>query len=177
MNIFENPIFIQSWGFLGAIIIAIGMQQKVYDRVVICKIGNSFCGGIQYLLLGGYTGMMLNLLSCGTNVVYWYRIKKNKSTLVFQVMFGIMFLVVGVLSWDSWISIFAIAAKIISTVSLGIKNTRVIRIMNLISTPCWLAYNIFMFSIGGMCSDLIMLTSLIIAVIRIDIMKLGENKK
>ena len=91
-------------------------------------------------------------------------------------MFGIMFLVVGVLSWHGWISIFAIAAKIISTVSLGIKNTRVIRIMNLISTPCWLAYNIFMFSIGGMCSDLIMLTSLIIAVIRLDIMKLEPKK-
>jgi hypothetical protein len=33
-----------------------------------------------------------------------------------------------------------------------------------------------MFSIGGMCSDLIMLTSLIIAVIRLDIMKLEPKK-
>ena len=67
-------------------------------------------------------------------------------------------------------------AKLISTVSLGINNTRVIRIMNLISTPCWLVYNICMFSIGGICSDLLMLTSLIIAVIRLDIMKHGEVK-
>ena len=175
MNIFENPIFIQAWGFLGAIIVAIGMQQKIYDRVVICKIGNSFCGGIHYLLLGGYTGMMLNLISCGTNLVYWYRIKKNKSTMVFQIIFGIMFFIVGILSWDGWISIFAIAAKIISTVSLGMKNTRTIRIMNLISTPCWLTYNICVLSLGGICSDLIVLTSLIIAVIRIDIMKRGEK--
>lgn len=170
MNIFENEIFIQALGFMGTIIIAVGMQQKTYDRVMICKIGNAFFGSLQYLLLGGYTGMILNFVSCGANGIYWYRIKKKRSTLVFQIIFGVMFVVLGLITWHGWISVFAIMAKVISTVSLGINNTRVIRIMNLMSTPCWLVYNIFMGSIGGVCSDLIVLTSVIIAVIRIDIM-------
>ena len=175
MGIFQNKIFIQAIGFIGTFIISIGMQQKTYGRVVLCKIGNSLFSGLQYFLLGGYTGMLLNLLSCVTNGVYWYRIKKKRSTVVLQIIFGLLFLIVGLLSWHGWISVFAILAKIISTVSLGINNTKVIRIMNLISTPCWLTYNIFIFSIAGICSDLIMLTSLIIAVVRFDIMKRGET--
>ena len=80
-----------------------------------------------------------------------------------------MFVVIGLLSWHSWISIFVVLAKLISSVALGINNPKIIRILNLISTPCWLMYNIFMFNIAGMCSDLIMLTSLVVAVIRLDL--------
>lgn len=171
MDILQNQYFIQAIGFAGTILIAIGMQQKTYNRIMFCKIANEFFGGIQYLLLGGYTGMILNLTSCLTNGVYWYRIKNKKSTLVFQIIFGIMFVVLGSVSWHGYVSILAISAKVISTISLGISNTRVIRIMNLISTPCWLFYNIFVGSIAGVVSDLIVLSSVIIAVIRIDIIK------
>ena len=115
--------------------------------------------------------MAVNFASCVANGVYWLRIRKNKSTLPFQIVFGIMFVVIGCLSWHGWVSIFVILAKLISSVALGINNTRVIRILNLISTPCWLMYNIYMFNIAGMCSDTIMLTSLVIAVIRLDIKK------
>lgn len=175
MDILNNQIFIQAIGFVGTILIAIGMQQKTYSRVMFCKIANEFFGGVQYLLLGGYTGMILNLTSCVTNGVYWYRIKNKKSTLLFQIIFGTMFVMLGTFSWHGYVSILAILAKVISTISLGINNTRVIRIMNLISTPCWLFYNIFVGSIAGVCSDSIVLASVIIAIIRIDIMKTKKS--
>lgn len=171
MNLFSNAIFIQSIGFIGTILIAIGMQQKTYNRIMLCKISNEFIGGIQYLLLGGYTGMILNLTSCITNAVYWHRIKNNKSTLIFQIIFGVMFVILGAYSWHGYVSILAILAKVISTVSLGINNPKIIRIMNLISNPCWLFYNIFVGSIAGICSDSLVLCSVIIGIIRIDIRK------
>ena len=169
LEIFQNKFFIQGIGFFGTLLVAIGMQQKKYDRIVACKISNEIISGFQYLLLGGYTGMTVNFASCFANGVYWWRIKKGKSTLPFQILFGIMFVVIGLLSWHGWISIFVVCAKMISSVALGINNPKVIRILNLISTPCWLVYNIFMFNIAGMCSDLIMLTSLVVAIIRLDL--------
>ena len=88
------------------------------------------------------------------------------------------FLFVGIvlLSWDGWISIFVLLAKVISTVSLGINNTKIIRILNLFSTPCWLMYNIFVGSIAGMCSDVLMITSIIIGIIRVDIIGARREK-
>jgi hypothetical protein len=60
-------IIAQIIGFCGTIIVVIGMQQKKYKHIVLCKIGNEFLSSVHYLLLGGYTGMLANLASCMTN--------------------------------------------------------------------------------------------------------------
>ena len=158
-------------GFCGTIIVVIGMQQKKYKHIVLCKIGNEFLSSVHYLLLGGYTGMLANLASCMTNGCYYFRIKKGKSTLPFQIIFAAMFVAIGALSWHGPISIFVVLAKLISSVALGIKNPRTIRILNLISNPCWLAYNIYMGSIAGILTDSLVIASVVIAVIRLDILQ------
>lgn len=165
----------QALGFIGTIIIVIGMQQKSYKGIVLCKIGNEFFSSIHYLLLGGYTGMLANLASCLTNGCYYFRIKKGKSTLPFQIVFAVMFVAIGLLSWHGPISIFVVLAKLISSVALGIKNPRAIRILNLISNPCWLVYNIYMGSIAGIITDSLVITSVAIAVVRLDILSKKEN--
>ena len=86
-----------------------------------------------------------------------------------------MFVVLGALSWHGPISIFVVVAKLISSVALGINNPRTIRILNLISNPCWLIYNIYVFSIAGIVSDILVISSVVIAVIRLDI--LGKSQK
>jgi hypothetical protein len=161
----------------GTIIVAIGMQQKKYDHIVLSKITNEFLGAVHYILLGGYTGMAMNFASCMTNGVYWYRIKKGKSTLPFQIIFGIMFVAIGAMSWQGPISIFVVLAKLISSVSLGIKHPRIIRILNLISNPCWLIYNAYFGSIAGMMTDSVITISTLIAFIRLDVLKRDEEKK
>lgn len=164
-------------GFLGTITIVIGMQQKKYDRIVFCKITNEFIASVHYLLLGGYTGMVVNFASIFANGTYWYRIKKGKTTLPFQIIFAIVFVTIGALSWQGYISLFVIFAKLFSSVSLGIKNPFVIRILNLLSNPCWLTYNVYMQSLPGMIGDSLVITSVLVAVIRLDILKKKQPKK
>ena len=170
-----SQLIAQLLGFLGTIIIVVGMQQKKYKHIVICKIGNEFLSAIHYLLLGGYTGMLANFASCLTNGCYYFRIKKGKSTLPFQIVFATMFVIIGALSWHGPISILVVLAKLISSVALGIKNPRVIRILNLISNPCWLAYNIYVGSIAGIITDSLVIISVLIAVIRLDVFSKKEN--
>lgn len=171
----KKQIIAQAIGFLGTIIIVIGMQQKKYKHIVLCKIGNEFLSAIHYVFLGGYTGMLANLASCLTNGCYYFRIKKGKSTLPLQIVFACMFVAIGVLSWHGPISIFVVLAKLISSVALGIKNPRTIRILNLISNPCWLVYNIYMGSYAGMLTDSLVIASVLIAVIRLDLFPKKEK--
>lgn len=171
LSILKNPYFIQCFGFLGTALVIIGMQSKIYGRVAGCKIANEFISGIHYLLLGKYDGMIVNFTSCITNPIYWYRIKKGKSTLPFQIAFGTLFVGIVIWQWNGWISIFVLIAKVLSSIALGINNTKVIRIFNLIGTSCWLLYNIFVGSIPGIVTDILLLVSLISAIIRIDILK------
>ena len=170
-------VIAQVIGFLGTIVVVIGMQQKQYKRIVLCKIGNEFLSSVHYLLLGGYTGMLANLASCLTNGCYYFRIKKGKSTLPFQIAFGAMFVVIGALSWHGPISIFVVLAKLLSSVALGMKHPRTIRILNLISNPCWLIYNIYMGSFAGMLTDSMVILSVAIAIVRLDILHRTSNAK
>ena len=165
----------QILGFVGTVIVVIGMQQKKYKHIVICKIGNELFSAIHYLLLGGYTGMLANFASCLTNGCYYFRIKKGKTTMPFQIVFATMFVIIGALSWHGPISIFVVLAKLISSVALGIKNPRIIRMLNLISNPCWLIYNIYVGSIAGMVTDTLVTISVLIAVIRLDIFSKKES--
>lgn len=172
---FDNVYMIaQLIGVLGTIAVVIGMQQKKYNRIVFCKILNELFASIHYFLIGGYTGMVINFASCLTNGVYWYRITKGKSTLIFQILFGALFVTLGALSWQGAISIYVVLAKLISSVSLGIKTPRTIRFLNLISNPCWLVYNLYMGSVAGIITDSLVLASTIIAVVRLDILKKKE---
>jgi len=166
----------QALAFLGTITIVIGMQQKKYKHIAMCKIGNEFLSGIHYILLGGYTGMMANFASCIANAIYYFRIKKGKSTLPFQIVFAVVFVAIGVLSWHGPISIFVVLAKLISSVALGIKNPRIIRILNLISNPCWLVYNLYIGSIAGILTDTLVTASVIIAVFRLDLFPKKETE-
>lgn len=172
----DNELLAQIIGFIGTAFIVIGMQQKKYDHIVLCKIANSFLSSVHYLFLGGYTGMCINLASCFTNAVYWRRNKLGKSNLIFQILFGAMFVALGLLSWHSPFSMFVIIAKLISSVAMGIHNPRIIRILNLISFPCWLIYNIHMGSFSGIISDSLSITSVVIGIIRLDILGKEQEK-
>ena len=175
---FHNAYVVaQLIGALGTIAVVVGMQQKKYNRIVFCKIFNEFVASIHYFLIGGYTAMVINFASCLTNGVYWYRITKGKSTLIFQILFGALFVTLGALSWQGPISIFVVLAKLISSVSLGIKTPRTIRILNLISNPCWLIYNLYMGPVAGIVTDSLVIASTIIAVVRLDILKKKEIAK
>ena len=172
-----NQVIAQIIGFVALIVVVIGMQQRQYGRIVLCKIANAFCSSIHYVLLGGYTGAVINFASCFTNGAYWYRNSRGKSTLPFQIAFGIMFVGLALLSWQGYITLFAMSAKLISSVALGIKNPRIIRILNLISNPCWLVYNFYTGSISAVLTDSLVTTSVLIAIIRLDIIETRREAK
>lgn len=169
----------QGFGFLGTICVIIGMQSKSYHKVLLAKCSNSFFSGMQYLILARYESMYVSFVAIAANVIYWFLNKKKKSTLPFQIGFGLLFVGIVWWQWKDWTSIFVLVAKVLSTVSLGFSNTKIIRILNLISTPCWLAYDLSIRptpNFGGVCSSILMLISLVIALIRIDIIGARKEK-
>lgn len=173
----KNEVFIQCFGFLGTACVVIGMQCKSYNKILLAKCSNSLFAGTQYLLFGRYDSMLVSFVAIAANVIYFGLNKKKKSAVPFQILFGVLFVFIVLWQWKDWTSIFVLMAKVLSTVSLGFRNTKIIRILNLISTPCWLAYNLSIPSIAGICSDLLMLTSLIIALIRIDVIGARKEKE
>ena len=168
VEFFTNTYVVQAIGFVGVALSLISFQFKDYQKLMWLRVICELVFALQYFLLGGYTGMATNLLSCVTNTVYRERIKKNKGTRVFQIVFVCLFALVGVLTWHGWISLLVIFAKSISSFANGLGDNKKIRFLNLIVMSLWIAYDVAVFSIGGVVCDLLTITSIIIAFFRLD---------
>ena len=58
-----------------------------------------------------------------------------------------------------------------TTVAYGIKNTRIIRILTLPTSTCWLIYNYLSGSSAGVICEILSLVSIITAMIRIELIE------
>ncbi len=163
-------IIIQLIGVLGILASVISFQCKKHNSILIFRTMNEFIFAIQFLLLGAYTGMAMNLIGCVRNVIFTKQVSENKKTVASTVVFAILFFVLGIFTWQGKKSVLIIIAKILSTVAYSNKNTTVVRTVLFITCTSWLIYNYCVFSIAGVLCEAFTLVSLFIGMIRLDVM-------
>ena len=170
-------VVIQSIGVLGIIASIIAFQTKKHNQILLFKTLNEFLFAIQYVLLGAYTGMAMNLVGCVRNIIFTKQVEKNKKTTISTVIFCVMFTVFGIATWQGLKSLLIIIAKVLSTVAYSNKNTTVVRGIILITSISWLIYNSFVFSIAGVLCEAVTIISVIVGIIRFDLIPYIESIK
>jgi hypothetical protein len=103
--------------------------------------------------------------------------KKWAKTPVWLGVFVVISAVSSVLTWVDWYSFLPAMAMILTTVSYWLKSETKIRLVTFPSSPCWLIYNIITGSVAGIITECIVMSSLIIAIVRYDILKKEKVKK
>lgn len=175
----DNQVYaliVQALGVLGLCFGVLSFQSNKSKNIVKLKLLNDFIFSIQYILLDAITGAVMNIISCFRNLIYINCDKKNKNTYSWMVLFSVIMLVMGVITWDSPFSLLAIAGKIISTVSYGLKDAKKVRLLTLPSSIGWLIYDSYYHSVGGVMNQLLIILSILISIIRYDILKKGMRK-
>lgn len=169
-------IFIQLIGGLGILSSIISFQCKKHKHVLLFRTLNEFLFAIQYFLIGAYTGMAMNLVGCVRNIIFTKQVKKNKSTVQSIILFSILFFIFGLATWQGLKSILIIIAKILSTLAYGNKNTSFVRKTIFVTSMSWLIYNTLVFSIAGVLCEVFTLASIIVGIIRLDIIPAIKKK-
>lgn len=162
-------LLIQLIGGAGIVASILSFQCKKHRHILLFRTLNELIFAIQYFLLGAYTGMVMNLIGCVRNTVFEKQVSRGKKSIVSSILFSGLFLGFGVLFWQGPVSILIIIAKIVSTFAYGNKNTTVLRGLILVTSTMWLIYNYSVFSIAGVLCETFTLLSLIIGVIRFDL--------
>lgn len=172
-------IFVQLIGVIGIIAGLSAFQCNKHSHALALKMTEEGAFGLQYLLLGGYTGAVLNLVGIFRNLIFTYLGKrdKQKELKYARIILGGLFAVLGLLSWEGRISILIIFAKVLSTFAYGTTNMRKMRLMISVTCICWICYNFYIGSIAGVISDSCNFASVIIGMIRYDILKKEEKVK
>ena len=180
-------ILIQAIGFIAIAVNLIAVQFNKYSTIILLKTIGSLLFVLQYVFLGAYTGMIMDIIGCIRNIIFSSNVKNNRSNkravIVFSLLTAILGILTIILTWDvseiRWtdnvkfatilmvfISALSIIAKLLSTVAYSIKSPHTIRMLNLPSCSCWLVYNLVVFSIAGFVNEIMTICSIIIAEIR-----------
>lgn len=162
-------------GFIAMAIIVISYQQKSHKNILSFQMVSGLLFTVHYILLGAYTGAIMNLLGAFRSLVYANRGKKWASAIIWPIIFSIGFLISGILTWKDIYSIFPMIAMLMSSVVLWIEKPKINRAFSIPTSTCWLIYNIKEMSIPGIVTEIFVLSSIIIGIVRLDI-KRKEKK-
>lgn len=156
----------QAVGFV-ATGLEIGSYQCKNSRKLIFV---QLCANIAFLthmlMLGAYSGCVNLFISCIRNFILsskgqWARWKGWLWILVGANLLGTM------LTWKNLFSILPCIAVIAVTCSCWTRNGRKIRLTAACcSSPCWLIYDIYTGSFSGIVTEIFVLSSVLISVLR-----------
>lgn len=162
-------ILIQAIGFLGLALSLVAFQFRKQGTIVILKMASELVFAIQYILLGAWTAAVLDGISVIRNLLFYKLVKKDISTTPVIVVFGLFVVATGFATYDGAISLIPIASKLLTTVSYGMKNAKLLRFITLPSCILWIIYNLSVGSFAAALSDLLSLSSLLLAIYKFDI--------
>ena len=77
-----------------------------------------------------------------------------------------MMVLLGALSWQAWYSLLLIVALVINTIVLSYGKPQMLRKSIILTSSMILAYNCFVFSLGGIANEGLSVVSSIIGIIR-----------
>lgn len=169
-------LIIQLIGVSGILASIISFQCKNHNKILFFRTLNEFIFAIQYFLLGAHTGMAMNIVGCVRNIIFSKQVEKGKRTTASVVIFGILFILFGIFTWQGLKSMLIIFAKVLSTAAYSNKNTTIVRGLIFVTSASWLIYNVCVFSVAGVLCEAFTLISLIGGIIRFDIIPYFKKK-
>lgn len=168
----------QGFGVLGLLVMVISLFQKNKDKMLGYVVFNGIFFGIEYLLLGAFSGMFSNFFGIFRTYVSKEKEKHRNINKWYVLLFFIIgYTIIGFISFDGKIiSLLPIIAEIIYVITLWQKDVGRIRIGTLLMVILWLIYDIFVKAYPSMITDLIVMSSTIVAIVMKDVLKRRKVK-
>jgi len=166
----------QIFGILASVSAMVSHQQKRKENTIIFNSIMNFLAMTQFMLLFALSGAFIKFANILRNIVLYILHKKGKSTPTWlTIIFVSAVIIGGLLGWKNWFSIFPIIGVSTYTIALCQKNMTLIRGANIVVLSCWIVYSLAIGAYGGAIGLCVELSSVIIAVIRLDVLKRGAN--
>ncbi|MBO4939669.1 MAG: YgjV family protein [Clostridia bacterium] len=157
-------------GIFGVVVLFLAYQMKVKKTLLLLQMIGIALLSIQYFLINALSGAVLNVV-CFIRTLFFYfteeKIKNEKlKTYVFPLFFAGLICVFGAFSWEGWYSILMLVCLAINSFCTGACNPQNFRKSLLFTCTLALAYNVIVFSIGGMLNEIVSMISAAIGIAR-----------
>lgn len=165
-------ILVQAIGGIALIFWIFSILNK--EKIKILKLQNiaNIFYAIQYVCLGAFSALGMNLLSLVRGLIFINNEKKQKANSnLLIIIFSIITIIIGIITYNSWYSLIPIVNTLGYSYSTWQKNTTVIRVIFLIAAILWIIYNLLVGAYIPMIGNIIEVISAIIAIVKFDILK------
>ena len=166
-----DNLIAQGIGMVGLIFAIISFQNNKRNLILLFLGMAQMCFIVHFALLGVWTASAMNVV--GTTRTFFFMLRGRKKWMdsdIIMYVFVCLFLMAGILSWQNWLSILPIMAMAVETIGVWQKAPRKIRFIVIIPRPMWITYNISHHSYAGVLTEVFVITSLVTAIIRFDIL-------
>ena len=168
----------QSVGIVAMGFNILSFQRKSRGGVIAFQLLGSLLFSVNFLLLGATMGCILNIISAIRAVIFLNREKLNANHpawltgffLTYLISYGLTFTLLGTEQSlkNLIVEFLPVIGMTVTTISFRRNDAGAIRRLGLISSPCWLIYNIAAFSLGAIICEVLSLGSILLGIRRLD---------
>lgn len=171
-----NIIIGQVLSIIATIITALSYQVNNKKQLLIIQTLATSFTCVAYLFLDASSGMILNIVCIVRNIAFYVHKDNEKANRISSYCLAAVMVLLGALSWQAWYSLLIIVALALNTVVLSYGNPQLLRKSILVTSSMILAYNCFVFSLGGIANEGISIVSSIIGIIRFRSNSVSDNQ-
>ena len=182
----------QAVGIVAMVIGVLSFQQKTQKNIVTMQFCSSILFAVHFGMIGAVIGCILNALGIVRAAVFaqrekhpwaahicWLYIFSGACVAIYILIFTLLRDAVypdapPVLA-DYIIQLLPVIGMIATTVSFRAKKASAVRALSFVSSPAWLTYNIIGGSVGGSLTEIFVMCSIIIGILRLDRKKQGSE--
>ena len=156
----------QIMGWMAALFTFLSYQCKSHKKLIIVQCLSSFSICISYLLLGAWSGMILNVVCLIRNFIIYRKDLKIFSYSFWPYVLAALMGVTGALSWQGPMSLLILVALVVNTLFLYFPNVQNLRKSIVVTSTMVLIYNAYFAVWGGVVNEMIAITSALIGILR-----------
>ncbi len=161
-----------------AVIAVLVMQLKSIKTILIGHITINFISGLSFFMLGGYSAASVCVVAIVQCIVmFFYDRKGIKPHIPVIVLFMLGYVACSVLNYQSPVDILASLAALFFAFGVTNNNPSTVRLWNSLNPLTWMVYDFFIDGYGALIMHGCIFTSIVIAILRLDIIPKYKAKK
>lgn len=166
-------------GIIQIIICSIAFFFKEKRHFLICNCTYNLILVLQYLIQGYFTELTLIFIDISRAILfYMFEVKNKKPNVYIIVVIEILYLIVGIITFENWFSIFVIISSMLGTFAQWQSNMFVLRVSYIICSVLLILNYIFTGLYATIIAESISLMSALISIIKYSIIdkKIDKSK-
>ena len=167
-----HEVVAQIIGCFGILISLFIYAGKTRARILICKFISDVLWFLNLVLLGGYTGALLNLIAMIRETVFYNRDRKKwASYRIWLYIFIALTMLSPIFEWVkvgafTWIPLLPATGSVFAVISFYSNKPRVMRYFGFVAQGFWLVYAIMLVNVSSIVCGALTITSAIIGTVR-----------